>query len=485
MEDYRDAILDIGETVAAMNYAELASSLMELKTMRAGKEEIAAIESIFLKRAKELGMGQEVKKVIQTIREEIPLPPPGLDTMLAVDARGNPLCTIENIVWILEHDESFLSARYNDLICAAELGEDGYRRRWTDTDTARAAQILETEYGLYSPQKLREALRLFFENRRMHPIREKLKRITWDGTPRLEEFLPRWMKCADTPYTREVSRLIFAGGIRRLYEPGCKFDTVPVLTGAQGSGKSTIVRWLALQDEWFAEVTELEGRESIEQLTGAWVCEIAELLALTRVKEQEAVKSFLSRQRDRYRKPYDRELTELPRQCIFIGTTNRLQFLRDRTGNRRFCPVEVHSSGAALYAQEKECRAYIAQCWAEAKARYDEGTLSPVADPKLRETFEAAQEEAMEGDWRVGALENYVWLLPEGHYLCVREAARNGLVLGNDNPRDPTPAESREIAQILDKIPELKRIGVRRVTTFGKQLAWIKQTTNKANENAI
>ena len=475
MEDYRDAILDIGETVATMNYAELASSLMDLKTMRAGKEEIAAIESIFLKRAKELGMGQEVKKVIQTIRKEIPLPPPGLDTMLAVDARGNPLCTIENIVWILEHDESFLSARYNDLICAAELGEDGYRRRWTDTDTAYAAQILETEYGLYSPQKLREALRLFFENRRMHPIREKLKRIQWDGTPRLEEFLPRWMQCEDTPYTREVSRLIFAGGIRRLYEPGCKFDTVPVLTGAQGSGKSTIVRWLAMQDEWFAEVTELEGRESIEQLTGAWVCEIAELLALTRVKEQEAVKSFLSRQRDRYRKPYDRELTELPRQCIFIGTTNRLQFLRDRTGNRRFCPVEVHSSGTELYAQEKECRAYIAQCWAEARIRYHEGNLSPVADPALTSSFEAAQEEAMEGDWRVGALENYVWLLPEGHYLCVREAARNGLILGNDNPRDPTPAESREIAQILDRIPQLERAGRRSVAPFGRQLVWKKR----------
>ena len=475
MEEYWDPILDIGDTISTMTYPQLASSLMELKRMRASKEETAAIQSLFIKRGKELGMGQEIKGILNTMRQEVPLPTPGRDSMLALDARGNPLCTIENIVCILEHDENFLSARYNDLICAAELGEDGYRRRWTDTDTARAAQILETEYGLYSPQKLREALRIFFEERRMHPIREKLKRIQWDGTPRLEEFLPRWMKCEDTPYTREVSRLIFAGGIRRLYEPGCKFDTVPVLTGAQGSGKSTIVRWLAMEDAWFAEVTELEGRESIEQLTGAWVCEIAELLALTRVKEQEAVKSFLSRQRDRYRKPYDRELTELPRQCIFIGTTNRLQFLRDRTGNRRFCPVEVHSSGAELYAQEKECRAYIAQCWAEAKARYDEGTLSPVADPKLTGSFEAAQEEAMEGDWRVGALENYVWLLPEGHYLCVREAARNGLVLGNDNPRDPTPAESREIAQILDRIPQLERAGRRSVVPFGRQVVWQKR----------
>ena len=475
MNQNRDAILDIGECVADMDYTHLATELIGLKNLRATKEEKAAVHSFFIKRAKELGMGQELKGILKTMNEEIPLPPPGRDSMLALDARGNPLCTIDNIVCILEHDENFLSARYNDLICAAELGEDGYRRRWTDTDTAYAAKILETEYGLYSPQKLREALRLFFDERRMHPIRERLKRIQWDGTPRLEEFLPRWMKCEDTPYTREVSRLIFAGGIRRLYEPGCKFDTVPVLTGAQGSGKSTIVRWLAMQDEWFAEVTEMEGRESIEQLTGAWVCEIAELLALTRVKEQEAVKSSLSRQRDRYRKPYDREITELPRQCIFIGTTNRLQFLRDRTGNRRFCPVEVHSTGAELYAQEKECRACIAQCWAEAKARYDEGSLSSVADPKLLETFTAAQEEAMEGDWRVGALENYVWLLPEGHYLCVREAARNGLVLGNDNPRDPTPAESREIAQILDRIPQLERAGRRRVVSYGVQVVWKKK----------
>ena len=475
MTDNRDAILDIGECVADMDYAHLATELIGLKHLRASKEETAAIQGIFLKRAKELGMGQEMKGLLRTMQQEVPLPPPGRDSMLALDARGNPLCTIENIVWILALDENFLSAQFNDLICAAELGEDGYRRRWTDTDTARAAQILETEYGLYSPQKLREALRIFFEERRMHPIRERLKRIPWDGTPRLEEFLSRWMQCADTPYTREVSRLIFAGGIRRLYEPGCKFDTVPVLTGAQGSGKSTIVRWLAMEDAWFAEVTELEGRESIEQLTGAWVCEIAELLALTRVKEQEAVKSFLSRQRDRYRKPYDRELTELPRQCIFIGTTNRLQFLRDRTGNRRFCPVEVHTTGAELYAREQECRAEILQCWAEAVDKYERGCLPAVADVKLLQDFEAEQRDAMEEDWRVGAIERYVYRCPEDYYFCVRDVARNALVLGMDNPRDPTPQESREIALILDGLPMLERAGRKNLKSFGQQRVWIRK----------
>ena len=475
MEDYKEDILNIGEYLADMDYTHLTTELLGLKYMRASKEETAAIERLFVKRAKELGMGQEIKGILNSMRQEIPLPPPGRDSMLALDARGNPLCTIDNIVCILEHDENFLTARYNDLICAAELGEDDYRRRWTDTDTARAAQILETEYGLYSPQKLREALRLFFENRRMHPIREKLKRIQWDGTPRLEEFLPRWMQCEDTPYTREVSRLIFAGGIRRLYEPGCKFDTVPVLTGAQGSGKSTIVRWLAMQDEWFAEVTEMEGRESIEQLTGAWICEIAELLALTRVKEQEAVKSFLSRQRDRYRKPYDREVTEQPRACIFIGTTNRRQFLKDRTGNRRFCPVEVGTTGTALYARETECRAEIVQCWAEAKARYDAGELPTAANMERLRDFQAAQKEAMEEDWRVGAIEEYVRMCPEDHVFCVREVARCALPFRmNDNPRDPTLQESREIALILDSMPMLRRAGRKRLPGYGQQVAWMR-----------
>ncbi|MBQ3261567.1 MAG: virulence-associated protein E, partial [Oscillospiraceae bacterium] len=251
-----------------------------------------------------------------------------------------------------------------------------------------------------------------------------------------------------------------------------KFDYVPVLVGKQGSGKSTIVRWLAVEDDWFTELTTMEGKESIEQLTGAWICEITELLALSRVKEQEAVKSFLSRQRDRYRRPYDREVTEQPRQCVFLGTTNRRQFLRDRTGNRRFCPVEVHTTGAELYAKEAECRAEILQCWAEAVELYERGKLSAVADTRLLQDFEDVQREAMEEDWRVGAIERYVYRCPEDYFFCVRDVARNGLVLGMDNPRDPTPQESREIALILDSLPILERAGRKYLKSFGRQRVW-------------
>ncbi len=154
------------------------------------------------------------------------------------------------------------------------------------------------------------------------------------------------MKAEDNEYTREVSRLIFAGGIHRLYSPGCKFDDVPVLIGtSQGEGKSTIVRWLAIHDDHFTEVTEIDGQKGVEQLEGAWICEIAELLALTKAKEQEAVKSYIARLKDKYRKPWGKNTDELPRRCIFIGTTNNEQFLRDKTGNRRFYPVKVNSKG--------------------------------------------------------------------------------------------------------------------------------------------
>ena len=396
---------------------------------------------------------------------------------LELDRKGWPVKTIDNFFTALEWDYEFSKVRYNELAqCAEHFSYDLFQKptitRWTDKDLAWVEQHLETYYGLYSPTKLQTALRLFYHHRRYHPIRERLRALDWDGTERIEGFLTRWMGCADTAYVREVSRLIFAGGVHRLFQPGCKFDYVPVLVGAQGSGKSTIVRWLAVEDDWFTELTTMEGKESIEQLTGSWICEITELLALSRVKEQEAVKSFLSRQRDRYRRPYDREVTEQPRQCVFLGTTNRRQFLRDRTGNRRFCPVEVHTTGAELYAREQECRAEILQCWAEAVDKYERGCLPAVADVQLLQDFEAEQRDAMEEDWRVGAIERYVYRCPEDYYFCVRDVARNALVLGMDNPRDPTPQESREIALILDGLPMLERAGRKELKSFGQQRVW-------------
>lgn len=390
--------------------------------------------------------------------------------------------TVENFSWILMTDPFFNCLRYDELADAPVVVEYALckattRRRWVDADDAAAIEHIEATYGLYDRRKYQYAFRQRMRALAYHPVKEELELLRWDGTPRLERFLIDWMGVEDTPYTREASRLIFAGGINRLYEPGCKFDYLIVLIGAnQGEGKSTLVRWLALSDQWFGEVTVFDGKEAVEQLQGVWICEVSEMLAFTRTREQEMIKSFLSRPTDRYRRPYAEHIEELPRRCILIGTTNNRSFLVDKTGNRRYVPVEVHMDAEKLYDAEDACKAYIRQCWAEALSLYREGKLPPVADRSLREAFREAQENTMEEDWRVGAIEAYLEEKDPGCYVCVRELKHDALYKNAAEASwEPTRRESLDISQIMDKMPDWERAGVIRFTGYGKQRSWKKR----------
>ena len=131
---------------------------------------------------------------------------------------------------------------------------------------------------------------------------------------------------------------------------------MPIFMGKQGCGKSSFIRWLAIKDSFFKEISEIDGQKGIEAVEGAWICEMSELLALTKSKEVEAVKSYITRQNDTYRKPYERRITENPRKCIIIGSTNRSQFLTDKTGNRRFLPIQVNCDGYEIANQETQIR---------------------------------------------------------------------------------------------------------------------------------
>ena len=347
----------------------------------------------------------------------------------------------------------------------------------------RKAAIILKRYTTYTAKA--NTLTLcgsFFGKEKYHPIQDIVDDLEWDGQPRIEGFLTKWMQAEDNEYTREVSRLIFAGGIHRLYSPGCKFDDVPVLIGtSQGEGKSTIARWLAIHDSHYSEVTEIEGQRGIEQLEGAWICEIAELLALTKAKEQEAVKSYITRQRDKYRRPYDRQTSEYPRRCVFIGTTNNEQFLKDKTGNRRFYPVRVRSSGYWLYDHERECREYILQCWAEARERYQCGEMPNYANRNLMEQYGAAQEEAMEDDWRIGAIEDYLNKQPVGSLVCIRQIKHEALSVNRDFPQDPTPKESQEIGVLMNKFGEWEKSGRKWIAGYGQQRCWERMRADSQN----
>ena len=392
------------------------------------------------------------------------------------DKNGNIRPTIGNFVKVMENDRMYSGIHYNEMLNCAEIHSKGKITRWSDADEAHSMNYIESAFGLYSKDKHSAALRILFDHRKYNPLRDIVDGIEWDGTPRCKHFLTKWGCAEDTEYTQEVSRLIFAGGIHRLYAPGTKFDDVPILMGGQGCGKSTLVRFLAINDSYYGEVTCVEGQPAIEQLQGRWICEISEMLALTKSREQEAVKAYITRAVDSYRKPWDKNVSEFPRQCIFVGTSNDYAPLVDKTGNRRFYPVEVRSNGYEIYKKETEIRDYICQCWAEARELYRAGNMPNFANQSLVGYYLEAQENAMQDDWRVGAIQTFLERKNPGELTCVREVCHRALSPNPDFPKEPSLAESKDIGRILNKLPDWERVqGTRKVGLYGKQRCWQKK----------
>lgn len=381
------------------------------------------------------------------------------------DGNGKPITSIENFVEIMRQDEFFSGIRFNLLTYSPEW--DG--EKWDDTHDSTVRGYIEAKYKIHSREKCDDGFRMFLRTREYNPVIEEIESIKWDGVERIPTLLSKWLKCDDTPYTREVSRLIFSGGINRLYNPGCKFDDVPVLVGTkQGEGKSTFIRWLALKDEWFTDnLVEIEGTKGIEALEGIWICEIAEMMATTKAKEVESVKAYITRQNDRYRRPFDKRVTDHPRQCIFIGTTNKSQFLTDKTGNRRWYPVTCRQSGYDLFNNKEAIQSDIRQCWAEAKAKFDKGEMLPYADQSLIGLIRSEQDAAVEDDYRVGLIEDYIDGKSE---VCALELWRKAL---NNEVLPMSKRDSMDIGLIMQGMTGwVKEKTPKRFAEYGLQRYW-------------
>ena len=375
-----------------------------------------------------------------------------------------------------------MTNHYGDKLRLNEMtGKPEFRRKstepwneWTDAEESRMRAYFEKSYLMYSQSKMTDALLIYFQNHKVNPLLEILDKLEWDGRPRVEHFLRDVMKADDSDYVRECSRLIFAGGVHRAYRPGCKFDDMIVLIGSQAAGKSTIVRWLNMEEEFFREIKTISGKEGIEAIRGVWIGEVGELMAMTRVKEAEAVKAYITSQEDSYRPPYQKNVQTIPRRCVFIGTTNNPQFLTDKTGNRRFYPVKVNSFAYKLYDNEEAVREYIRQAWAEAVHMYREGQLQPFAKKEVLDQIRAAQEAAMEDDWRIGAIEQYLNDTKKMANATVSVIELWHKALMEPEESKPTRKDSIEITQIISNMPGWVQCPKPIMTSWGKQRAFRK-----------
>lgn len=444
-------------------------------------EERERVEGVLITRARECGNEKEFKKALRSFYAKE-------KKLLAEDKNRNakdnnifdleldnldrPAKTYNNFLKIFVNDEYFDNIAYDELKGSPVIIQNGESRKFEDADVNDIEAYIERTYKLRHHDTLIGALNLLFRSRKFHPIRELIDSVQWDGQRRIAFFLELFMRCNRTEYVREVSRLIFHGGINRLYRPGCKFDEMPVLIGAQGSGKSTIVKLLAINEEWAGELNTFDPEKGAEALSGKWIFEVSELLALTKTKEQEAVKSFITRQVDSYRRPYDRFVVDIPRQALFVATTNKEVFLTDKTGNRRFLPVRCDQDGNKLHSMLDDAKEYILQCWAEAKHDLDEGKAPAFINPKLLPQVRAAQEAATEDDWREGAIEGYL----EGkNVTCVLDLWENAL---GQTILKPNKKESNEIVLIMQKMGGWKKTSAKRMPKYGVVKCWEREISD-------
>lgn len=283
----------------------------------------------------------------------------------------------------------------------------------TDVTDFHVRTHIELLYFRANAADIKSALDSYADSRRFNPVRETILLTRWDGVPRCADFLTVWAGAGNSPYVREVSRLLFATGIHRALNPGCDLHAVPVLTSGQGRGKTALCKLLSLGLYTSLRTDVSDDKRAAEAITGAFLVEVEELAALTKRKENsEAVKAFLTGVSSTFRGAYDKRTTEHPRTCFFIGTTNNAEFIEDPTGGRRFFPIEFNPEKHPL-ERETECRQYIAQCWAEAleKAEHPEiygDEMSNVPSRELEQEFKHRQEQAAISDPWEGYIAGYL-----------------------------------------------------------------------------
>lgn len=336
---------------------------------------------------------------------------------LELDKAGKVKNTLQNLTVILMNDPLLKPLVFNQLLDGMEIKGDVPWRHpskfWRDADDAQLISYVDSHYGTFSARNYDIAVAKVTDDRSYHPIREFIENLPeWDKVPRVDTLLIDYLGADDNEYVRAVTRKTLCAAIKRVLYPGCKFDSMLVLNGPQGVGKSTLIAKLA--GEWFSDSLNLgdtKDKTAAEKLQGYWILEIGELAGLKKA-EVETLRSFLSRQNDIYRAAFGKRATPHLRQCVFFGTTNAESgYLRDTTGNRRFWPVKTPGTG--IKHSWDLTPELICQIWAETLVYVKQGEKLYLS-AELEALSKVEQREAMESDEREGLVRLYLdTLLPE------------------------------------------------------------------------
>lgn len=304
---------------------------------------------------------------------------------------------LNNFIIILENDQNLkgriaLDDFTKDIVSVGELPWCGDSRTWSNSDDAYLTAYLELHYGVVNASFLDKALIIAADKNRINSVGDYLEGLEWDGVGRVNTLLHDYLGAEKNIYTAEVMKTFLVAAVARAIKGGIKYDSMPILVGSQGIGKSTFLSNLG--GKWFSDsLSSFEGKEAYELLRGTWINEVGELAAMSK-SETSSIKMFLSKREDIYRPAYGRRAEVYPRRCVFAGTSNESEFLRDTTGNRRFLAVDVGIAEPTKSVWE-DMPGEVDQIWAEAVAAYKAGAkliLSKEADGIAKEQQEAHRE---------------------------------------------------------------------------------------------
>lgn len=378
--------------------------------------------------------------------------PPWLSHCI-MGSSGQPLPILANAMTALRSDPLLSTCfAYDDMLQAAMLmcplpGQPhSFREPVTDNDVGIVQDYLQ-HAGLsrISRDVVHQAVDMRARELSFHPVRDYLEDLAWDGTPRLTHWLETYLGAEPSPYVQGIGRMFMMAMCARIFHPGCKADHMLVLEGPQGCGKSTACEIVGgdYYSDALPDVTS--GKDVSQHLRGKWLVEVAELSALGRA-EAAALKAFLTRQVERYRPAYGRLEVIQPRQCCFIGTTNKSAYLRDETGGRRFWPVKVGRIDTDALAADRD------QLFAEAKRIYD-GNIPWWPDPQFeRKHILGEQESRFDAD---------VWEEAIGNYLATHDCVLVGSI-------------ARDALDI--KTERIGRTEQNRITAILERSGWVRQT---------